>query len=206
MQPIPTRSDGIFSPFLNAELEARGVREAFSWGPQALLLLCGLAWLVLALFREDLLGGRAIVTSVASAAAVLAALAVIQILRRRRRRATLVPMHGQLAVYSDGAFQYSFSPSEAKKHPTELHYLLHTAVPMLLLVLLTAFFVWDSWRDPHVEERLVFAYLFMYACFGLVAAVRTQLILVWYWIPEGSGTAKRCAGFSRKSARVLRAA
>jgi hypothetical protein len=51
-----------------------------------------------------------------------------------------------------------------------------------------------------------FAYLFGYACFAFAAIVRSQLLLVWYWIPDGPEGRTRRVGLPHRRERALSSA
>ena len=99
-----------FPPRLDqAEIENRCARESFTWGPQALWLLCGLIW-VFYLLVSDLpeLAWNTMLFGVG--ATVPATLAVWYEMRRRKRQALLYPLRGRIGCYRGNRFQYSFFP------------------------------------------------------------------------------------------------
>src|SRR6476661_1798671 len=101
-----------FSPQLDqAEIENRCARESFTWGPQALWLLCGLIWLFYLLVRDiPELTRNTVLFGVG--ATVPAVLAVWYEIRRRKRQAVLCPLRGRIGCYRGNHFQYSFLPEE----------------------------------------------------------------------------------------------
>jgi len=110
--PTAVRSDD-FPPQLDqAEIENRCARESFTWGPQALWLLCGLIWLFYMLVRDV----PAVATNTLPfgvGATLLAALAVRYELRRRKRQTVLYALGGDRGVrigcYRGNSFQNQYS-------------------------------------------------------------------------------------------------
>jgi hypothetical protein len=97
-----------FPPRLDqAEIENRCARESFTWGPQALWLLCGLIW-VFYLLVSDLpeLAWNTMLFGVG--ATVPATLAVWYEMRRRKRQALLYPLRGRIGCYAETASNTAF--------------------------------------------------------------------------------------------------
>jgi hypothetical protein len=203
-------ASGVFPLELSGDGEKPGLREAFAWGPQALLLLCVFGWLVLG-FAGDLIPPGFTIPLAVSLAGV-AALAVIRILRRRASRVVLIPVGDEVGVYREGRLAYRFPASALRKEGWDWFYTLKMAVLIGMLVLISggllAVGVRDLWRGVarDAQDLWAFAYLFGCACFALVAVLRSQLLLVWYWMPEGPEGDVRRVGFSRREARRLLAA
>lgn len=76
-----------------AEIESLGVRESFTWAPQALWLLCGFIWIFYALVRDIPQLARNTVLFNAGAT-LLAALGIGYEMRRRNRQTVLYPLSG----------------------------------------------------------------------------------------------------------------
>jgi hypothetical protein len=199
---------GAFPLELPASGEAHGVREGFAWGPQHVLLFCGLGWLLLGTLGAVVPQGVAM--GLALSLAVLAALAVIRILRRRAGRVVLLPMADEVGVYRDGRFAYRFATSALRQDSWDWVYLTKMLILTGLLVLLTGGLLAVELRDlspgvaPGATDLWLFAYLFGYAGFAFVAILRSQLLLVWYWLPEGPEGGERRVAFPRREARRLR--
>jgi hypothetical protein len=90
-----------FSPQLDqAEIENRCARESFTWGPQAVWLLCGLIWLFYLLVRDiPELAWNAMLFGMG--ATLLAALAAWYEIRRRKRQVVLC-LCGAASVVIEG--------------------------------------------------------------------------------------------------------
>src|SRR5215469_14421664 len=89
------------------EIELRGARQAFGWGPQCLWLLCGLIWLFVYVVRDV----RDVATSVGLIGLGVTFFGVIAIFyerRRRARRIVLFPSGGLIGCYRGGKLLYGF--------------------------------------------------------------------------------------------------
>jgi hypothetical protein len=199
MDSLTTARAFDFPPQLEqAEIENRCARESFTWGPQALWLLCGLIWLFCLLVRDvpEVLRN---VVPYGVGATLLGLLAVWYERRRRRRRRAFYPVGGRIGCYSGHLLQYSFGRGEMVRVRTDfvtrLMIVLKLLAPMLLLVVIVAVVLWDGLRQdgakqagsPGWQDMAVFVYLIFYAIFGFVALYRSHFRLAFFWIPNGKG-------------------
>ena len=183
-----------FSPRLDqAEIENRCARESFTWGPQALWLLCGLIWLFYLLVRDvpDLARNTAIFGVGATVPAVLAAWYEI---RRRKRQAVLCPLRGRIGCYRGNRFQYSFLPEEMVRVRQDffgrLLIVFKLLIPMFLLIVIVAVVMFDGLKQasqPRLQDLALFVYAMLFALFGFVAVWRSHFKLAFFWIPNGKG-------------------
>ncbi|HEY2115707.1 MAG TPA: hypothetical protein VGJ51_11480 [Candidatus Angelobacter sp.] len=182
-----------FPPRLDqAEIENRCARESFTWGPQALWLLCGLIWLFYLLARDvPELARNTVLLGVG--ATVLAVLGVWFDVRRRKRQAVLCPLRGRIGCYRTNEFQYSFLPEEmVRVRPDFFDRLLifKILVPMLLLMVIVAVVMFDGLKQPHqlrFQDFAIFVYAMLFALFGFIALFRSYFRLAFFWIPNGKG-------------------
>lgn len=197
-----TASLGQFPLELPASWEARGVPEAFALGPHATLLGCGLGWFLLEALGDEL--PPPAVLAAAVALALLAAAAAILLLRRRARRVVLVAHAGEIGVYREERFAYRFPAGGLRKDAVDWLYLAKMLAYFSILVLLMGGILAIELRDfsPGTRDLWVLVYVFGYACFALAAVIRSQLFLVWYWIPEGPEGTERRIGLPRRRARA----
>lgn len=187
-----------FPPQLDqAEIENRCARESFTWGPQALWLLCGLIWLFCLLVRDVPEMVRNTVPF-GVGATLLAALAVWYEMRRRKRQTVLCPLRGRIGCYRGNLFQYSFSREEmVRVRPdffARLMIVLKLLLPMLLLVVIVAVVMFDGLKQPgplQWQDLAVFVYAILFALFGFVALLRSHIRLPFFWIPNGKGKTDR---------------
>lgn len=183
-----------FPPELDqAEIENRCAREAFTWGPQALWLLCGLIWLFYLLVRDVPEVARNTVFFCVGAT-VLAALAVWYAVRCRKRQVVLCPLRGRIGCYRGTRFQYSFLPEEMVRVRLDffgrLMIVFKLLVPMFLLVVIVAVVMFDGLKQSHqprLQDLAVFVYAMLFAVFGFVAFWRSHFKLAFFWIPNGKG-------------------
>jgi hypothetical protein len=176
-----------------AEIENRCARESFTWGPQALWLLCGLIWLFYLLVRDLAeLAWNAMFFGLG--ATVLAALGVWYEIRRRKRQVVLCPLRGRIGCYRENRFQYSFSPQEmVRVRPDVFDRLIivfKLLVPMLLLMVIVAVVMFDGLKQSHqprFQDLALFVYAMLFALFGFVALWRSHFKLAFFWIPNGKG-------------------
>lgn len=183
-----------FSPRLDqAEIENRCARESFTWGPQALWLLCGLIWLFYLLVRDvpELARNTALF---GAGATVLAALAIWYEMGRRKRQAVLCPLRGRIGCYRGNRFQYSFLPEEMVRLRTDffdrLLIVFKLLIPMFLLMVIVAVVMFDGLKQasqPRLQDLALFAYAMLFALFGIVAVWRSHFKLAFFWIPNGKG-------------------
>jgi len=191
-QPAVHTSD--FASLLDqAEIENRCARESFTWGPQALWLLCGLVWLFYLLIRDvPEVAWNTMLFGVG--ATVLAALAVWYEIRRRNRQVVLCPLRGRIGCYRGNRFQYSFSPEEMVRVRSDffgrLIIVFKLLIPMFLLMAIVAVVIFDGLKQsgvPRLQDLAVFIYAMLFALFGFVAVWRSHFKLAFFWIPNGKG-------------------
>lgn len=194
MDSQPTIRTLDFLPQLDrAEIENRCARESFTWGPQALWLLCGLIWLFYLLVRDiPEIVRNTVLFGVG--ATVLGALAVWYEIRRRKRQVVLCPLRGRIGCYRGNHFQYSFSPEEMVRVRSDffgrLIIVFKLLVPMLLLMVIVAVVMFDGLKQSHqprLQDLAVFVYAMLFALFGFVALWRSHFKLAFFWIPNGKG-------------------
>jgi len=183
-----------FSPRLDqAEIENRCARESFTWGPQAMWLLCGLIWLFYLLVRDvpELVRNTVLF---GAGVAVLAALAVWYEIRRRKRQAVLCPLRGRIGCYRGNRFQYSFLPEEMVRVRQDffgrLMIVFKLLIPMFLLMVIVAVVMFDGLKQSHaprLQDVALFVYAMLFALFGFVAVWRSHFKLAFFWIPNGKG-------------------
>ena len=183
-----------FPPQLDrAEMENRCARESFTWGPQALWLLCGLIWLFYLLVRDvPELARNTVLFGVGST--VPAALGVWYEIRRRKRQAVLCPLRGRIGCYRGNRFQYSFLPQEMTRVRTDffsrLLIVFKLLIPMFLLMVIVAVVMFDGLKQssrPRLQDMALFVYAMLFALFGFVAVWRSHFKLAFFWIPNGKG-------------------
>ena len=183
-----------FSPQLDqAEIENRCARESFTWGPQALWLLCGLIWLFYLMVRDlPAVARNTVLFGVG--ATVLAALAVWYEMRRRKRQAVLCPLRGRIGCYRGNRFQYSFLPEEMVRVRLDffgrLMIIFKLLLPMILLIVIVAVVMFDGLKQPglpRLQDLAVFVYAMLFALFGFIALWRSHFKLAFFWIPNGKG-------------------
>ena len=183
-----------FPPHLDqAEIENRCARESFTWGPQALWLLCGLIWLFYLLVRDVPEIARNTVPFGVGATG-LAALAVWYEMRRRKRQAVLCPLRGRIGCYRGNRFQYSFLPEEMVRVRPDffgrLMIIFKLLIPMFLLMVIVAVVMFDGLKEAQRiqwQDFAVFVYAMLFALFGFVAFWRSYFKLAFFWIPNGKG-------------------
>lgn len=183
-----------FPPQLDqAEIENRCVRESFTWGPQALCLLCGLIWLFYLLTRDVPELARNTLPY-AAGATLLALLGVRYEIRRRKRQAVLYPLGGRIGCYRGNLFQYSFVRAEMIRVRTDffgrLMIVLKLLLPMLLLMVIVGVVFYDGLKQggrPRLQDAALFIYAMLFALFGFVALFRSHITLAFFWIPNGKG-------------------
>jgi hypothetical protein len=183
-----------FSPQLDqAEIENRCARESFTWGPEAVWLLCGLIWLFYLLVRDiPELAWNAMLFGMG--ATLLAALAAWYEIRHRKRQVVLCPLRGRIGCYRGNRFQYSFSPEEMVPVQQDffgrLIIIFKLLIPMFLLMVIVAVVMFDGLKQashPRLQDLAVFIYAMLFALFGFVAVWRSHFKLAFFWIPNGKG-------------------
>jgi hypothetical protein len=199
-------SAGAFPLEFPEQWESKGISEVFPWGPQMLFLLCVFGWFICGDLGDLIPQGAAM--PLALSLGVLAACAVIRILRRRTLRVVLVPMAGEVGVYREKRFAYRFSASALRKDSWDWIYPVKMLILIGILVLITGGLLVVALRDlpKSMNDFWVFAFLFGYACFAFAAIVRSQFLIVWYWIPDGTDGGTRRVGLPRRRERALSSA
>jgi hypothetical protein len=194
MDSQPAISTFDFSPRLDqAEIENRCARESFTWGPQAVWLLCGLIWLFYLVTRDvPELAWNTMFFGLG--AAVLAVLAVWYEIQRRKRQAVLCPLRGRIGCYRGNHFQYSFLPEEMARVRSDffgrLMIIFKLLIPMFLLMVIVAVLLFDGLKQttqPRLQDLALFVYAMLFALFGFVAVWRSHFKLAFFWIPNGKG-------------------
>jgi hypothetical protein len=201
---------GDFPPHLDsAEIENQGAREAFTWGPQTVWMLCGLVWL----FRYYVRDIPELARNTVWIGIAVTALSVIGIgyeLRRHRRRLVLYSYRGRVGCYSGGVFQYSFALEEMRRvRPDFFGWMLIVfkgLLPMLMVSVALGAVLYDGWKkasSARLQDIWLFVYAMLCPLFGFVAILRSNLILSFYWIPNGHGKTDLPAHFRAKDLQKL---
>jgi hypothetical protein len=180
-----------------AEIESLGVRESFTWGPQAMWLLCGLIWIFYFLVRDiPELARNAVLFG--TGATLLAAVGVGYEMWRRNRQTVLYPRGGRIAVYRGNTYKYSFAPAQMIRVRLDfLGWILVVCkllLPMLLLMVIVAVVMFDGLKQsgPHPwQDMALLIYAMLFALFGFVAFYRSHIRLAFFWIPSGKGKTDR---------------
>jgi hypothetical protein len=167
-------------------METRCARESFTWGPQALWLLCGLIWLFYLLVRD--VPELARNTAAFGVGATL--LAVRYEIRRRIRQIVLYPFGGRIGFYCGESFQYSFDGEEmVRVRPDFFGWIMIVCkllLPMLLPMVIVGVVMFDRLKQPgqhRWQDMSVFIYAMLFALFGFVAFFRSHISLAFFWIP-----------------------
>ncbi len=176
-----------------AEIESLGVRESFTWGPQALWLLCGLIWMFYFLVRDIPELARNTVLF-AAGASLLAALGLGYEMRRRKRRTVLYPLGGRIGLYRENMYKYSFAPTQMLRVRLDffgwIMVVCKLLLPMLLLMVILGVVMFDGLQrsGPHPwQDMALLIYAMLFALFGFVAFYRSHITLAFFWIPNGKG-------------------
>jgi hypothetical protein len=181
----------------HAEIEYLGVSESFTWGPQALWLLCGLIWIFYFLVRDipDLARNALLF---AAGATLLAALGLGYELKRRDRQIFLYPLGGRIGLYWANMYKYSFSPAEMLRVRLDFFgwivVVCKLLLSMLLVMVILGVVMFDGMKQsgPHPWQDLtLFIYAMLFALFGFVAFYRSHIRLALFWIPNGNGKTER---------------
>jgi hypothetical protein len=176
-----------------AEIEYLGVRESFTWGPQALWLLCGLVWIFYFLVRDipELARNTALF---GAGATLLAGLGVAYEMRRRSRQTVLYPLGGRLGLYRGNMFMYSFVPAQMLRVRLDwfgwIVVVCKLLLPMLMIMVIIGVVMFDGLKQagPHPwQDMALFIYAMFFALFGFVAFYRSHVRLAFFWIPNGKG-------------------
>jgi hypothetical protein len=176
-----------------AEIEYLGVRESFTWGPQALWLLCGLVWIFYFLVRDipELARNTALF---GAGATLLAGLGVAYEMRRRSRQTVLYPLGGRLGLYRGNMFMYSFVPAQMLRVRLDwfgwIVVVCKLLLPMLLIMVIIGVVMFDGLKQsgPHPwQDMALFIYAMFFALFGFAAFYRSHVRLAFFWIPNGKG-------------------
>lgn len=196
----------------HVEIENRCASESFTWGPQALWLLCGLIWIFYFLVRDvpELARNTALIGAVAT---LLSAVGVWYDRRRRKRRTVLCPLGGRIGCYSGNAYQYSFAPEEMVRVRMDFFgwgmMVLKGLVPMVLIIVIILVVMLDGLRSPgpHGWQDIgVFLYAVLFAVFGFVAIFRSRITLTFFWVPSAKGKADKPAYFHPRELKKLETA
>ncbi|HWH58447.1 MAG TPA: hypothetical protein VN682_12500 [Terriglobales bacterium] len=181
----------------HAEIESLGVRESFTWGPQALWLLCGLIWLFYFLVRDIPELARNTVLFGAGAT-LLAALGLWYEMRRRNRQAVLFPLGSRIGLYRGNIYQYSFVSAQMLRVRLDLFGWIMVVckflLPMLLMMVILGVVMFDGLKHsgPHPwPDVTLFIYAMLFALFGFVAFYRSHITLAFFWIPNSKGKTDR---------------
>lgn len=176
-----------------AEIEYLGVRESFTWGPQALWLLCGLIWIFYFLVRDIPELSKDTVLFGAGAS-MLAALGVGYETRRLKRQTILFPLGGRIGLYRGNVYKYSFAPAQMLRVRLDFFgwivVVCKLLLPMLLLAIILGVVMFDSLKQsgPYPwQDMALFIYAMLFAVFGFVAFYRSHIRLAFFQIPNGKG-------------------
>ncbi|MGC2695336.1 MAG: hypothetical protein WA738_06045 [Candidatus Angelobacter sp.] len=191
--PSPVRTFGFPPQLTQAEIKTLGVRESFTWGPQALWLLCGLIWIFYVMVRDipELARNTALI---GAGATLLAMLGVAYQMRRRKRQTVLYPLGGWVGLYRGNVFQYSFVPAEMLRVRLDffgwIMVVLKLLLPMLMLMVIVGVVMYDGMKHSGAQDTqgmVLFGYLMLFALFGFVAFYRSHIALAFFWVPNGKG-------------------
>jgi hypothetical protein len=178
-----------------AEIEYLGVRESFTWGPQAMWLLCGLIWIFYFLVRDIPELARNTVLF-AAGATLLAALGAGYEMRRRNRQTVLYPRGGRIGLYRGNMYKYDFAPGQMRRVRLDFFgwivVVCKLLLPMLMIMVIIGVVMFDGLKQsgPHPwQDMALFIYAMVFALFGFVAFYRSHIKLVFFWIPNGKGKA-----------------
>jgi uncharacterized membrane protein len=179
-----------------SEIEARGARQAFGWGPQCLWLLCGLIWLFVYVVR-DVREAAMSLSFIGIGVTFFSVIAWFYERKRRRQQIVLFPSGEIIGCYRGGKFQYSFPRehlSPVRKDFFESAMLVIKVIIPLGAVAAALVFgiIYSFVKEPQnlrVEDALLMIYGLCLTLFGLYAVVRSIFILRHYWIPDGKGKA-----------------
>lgn len=184
-----------FPPRLGlSEAEAFGMPESFTWGPQALWLLCGLVWNFWFLVRNIPELARNTAPAVAGAT-LAAALGIAYDLRRRRRRSVLYSEHERIGLYRDGSLQYSFSRAEMRRVRPDFEGWVMLAksllLPIVALTVIVGMVMLETLRQPRPpvswKEMSLFVCVMLFGFFGFAAFYRSFFRLAHFWVPDAKG-------------------
>jgi hypothetical protein len=190
---------------LDPGMDPHAIAETFTWGVQGLILLCGLVGMFLYMVRDAKLFPSGVLPVIVAAVGVLAVLGWGFAARRSSRRIVLFFLPGQVGVYSGGIFQYSFALAEMKRYYSSLYTTLKMLIPMLLLAAILGFLVYETIvRSPGgatSDEKVLLVYCLLFAIFGFIAMFRSQVLMMWFFIPDGKGKTNKSVGFYRRELR-----
>ena len=180
-----------------SEIEARGARQAFGWGPQCLWLLCGLIWLFVYVVR-DVREAALSLSFIAIGLTFFGVIAWFYERKRRRQQIVLFPSGETIGCYRGGKFQYSFPGehlSPVRKNFFESAMLvIKVIIPLSAIAAALVFgiiygLVKQS-QNLRAEDAILMIYGLFFTLFGLYAVLRSLFILKNYWIPDGKGKAR----------------
>jgi hypothetical protein len=193
-----TISAGNFPAQLDeSEIEVRGARQAFGWGPRCLWLLCGLIWLFVYVVR-DVREAFWSLSCIGFGLTFFSVIAWFYERKRRRERIALFPLGETIGCYRGGKFQYSFPRehlSPVRKDFFESAMLvIKVIIPLGAIAAALVFGIIYSFmkesQNLRVEDEILMLYALFFTLFGLYAVVRSIFILKHYWIPDGKGKAQ----------------
>jgi len=180
-----------------SEIEARGARQAFGWGPQCLWLLCGLIWLFVYIVR-DVREAALSLSFIGIGVTFFSVIAWFYERKRRRQQIVLFPLGGIIGCYRGAKFQYSFprehlSPVRRDFFESAM-LVIKVIIPLGAIAAVLVFgIIYSFVKEPQklrVEDELLMIYALFFTLFGLYAVVRSIFILRHYWIPDGKGKAQ----------------
>ena len=180
-----------------SEIEARGARQAFGWGPQCLWLLCGLIWVFVYVVR-DIREVAWPLSFIGLGVTFFGVIAWFYERKRRRQQMVLFPSGEMIGFYRGGKFQYSFpreNMSPVRKDFFESAMLIiKVIIPLGAIAAALVFgIIYSLVKEPQklrVEDGILMVYALFFTLFGLYAVVRSIFILRHYWIPDGKGKAQ----------------
>ena len=179
------------------EIELRGARQAFGWGPQCLWLICGLIWLFVYVVR-DVREAATSVGLIGLGVTFFGVIAVFHDRRRRSRRIVLFPSGDLIGCYRGGRFQYGFPRQHfnpvRKDWFERAMLLIKVIIPLAAIVAALVFGIvyalTKEGQNIHAGDAILMLYALFFALFGLYAVIRSTFILQSYWIPDGNGKAE----------------
>jgi uncharacterized membrane protein len=196
----PTIGAGDFPAQLDeGEIEARGARQAFGWGPQCLWLLCGLIWLFVYVVRDVREANLSLsFIGIGIGITFFSVIAWFYERKRRRQQIVLFPSGEMIGCYRGGKFQYSFPREHLRPVRKDFFesamLVIKVIVPLGAIAAALVFgIIYSFVKEPQklrVEDEILMIYSLFFTLFGLYAVIRSIFILRHYWIPDGRGKAK----------------
>ena len=130
--------------------------------------------------------------------------------RRSRRRIVLYTRGGQIACYRGGVYQYSFAPDEMQRVRKDVFavmmFVLKGLAPMLVVLVILVFVAFAAWQQPAAprkQDLALLAYAMGCTIFGSVAMLRSNIVLLFFWIPNGKGKTDQPAHFYKRDLQKL---